>query len=83
MLDYGVLRRMRPTSFPYFAGHTKIIGRLQMEKEEPHRWWLKWIPVVGLVIGTAALIFQVAVLYPWHLELSRDFANLSRTIRKH
>ena len=52
-------------------------------EEEPDRWWLRWIPVVGLVIGSVALIFQVTVLYPWHLELSRDLANLSRAIRRH
>ena len=53
-----------------------------MEKEE-EAWWLHWVPVVGLLVGTAALIFQITVLYPWHLELSRDLANLARSVRKH
>jgi hypothetical protein len=38
---------------------------------------LKWAaPVASLIIGTVALFFQVFVLYPWHDELSREFADL-------
>ena len=82
MPDYAVLHQTRLASFPYLAGRPKIVGIIQMEKEED-AWWLRWIPVVGLLVGTAALIFQITVLYPWHLELSRDLANLARSVRKH
>jgi hypothetical protein len=37
---------------------------------------LKWVPVVSTCIGAFALCFQVFVLYPWHLQLSSEFANL-------
>ena len=37
---------------------------------------LKWIPVASLCLGTFALCFQVFVLYPWHLQLSSEFASL-------
>jgi len=36
----------------------------------------KWAPVASLCLGTFALCFQVFVLYPWHLQLSSEFANL-------
>jgi hypothetical protein len=32
---------------------------------------LKWAPVASLIRGTAALF----VLYPWHAELSNEFAR--------
>lgn len=34
------------------------------------------IPFFGAVVGITALIFQVAVLYPWHEELSYQFASI-------
>jgi len=39
---------------------------------------LKWVPVVSVFIGLAALGFQVFVLFPWHIQLSSEFAELQR-----
>jgi hypothetical protein len=39
---------------------------------------LKWVPVVSTCIGLAALGFQVFVLFPWHIQLSNEFAELQR-----
>jgi len=41
----------------------------------------RWVPRLSLVIGLCAFIFQVAVLYPWHLELSQEFAKLAAQVK--
>jgi len=43
---------------------------------------LKWVPVVSTCIGLAALGFQVFVLFPWHIQLSSEFAELQRSCLK-
>jgi hypothetical protein len=43
-------------------------------KPQPDRW----IPVASLCIGTFSLWFQLFVLYPWHQQLSDDFAILKQ-----
>jgi len=43
---------------------------------------LKWVPVVSVFIGLAAFGFQIFVLYPWHLQLSSEFADLQRSCLK-
>jgi len=35
---------------------------------------------ISLVISAAALTFQVTVLYPWHLELSKQVQRLSTQV---
>jgi hypothetical protein len=42
----------------------------------------RWIPRLSLIIGLCAFIFQVTVLYPWHLELSQEFAKLAAQVKK-
>ena len=42
---------------------------------------MKWIPLVALIVALCALSFQTMVLYPWHIELSHDFAKLAKNIR--
>lgn len=37
---------------------------------------LRWVPVVGLVISFYSALFATFILYPWHVELSREFAGL-------
>ncbi|UJR14491.1 hypothetical protein I4U23_001487 [Adineta vaga] len=37
----------------------------------------KLLPVLSFVIASAALGFQVTVLYPWHHQLEKDFSGLS------
>ena len=47
--------------------------------ERPPLWW---VPIVSTSIGAFALCFQVFVLYPWHLQLSSEFASLSQACLK-
>jgi hypothetical protein len=37
----------------------------------------KWLPRISLCIGLSAFLFQITILYPWHIELSREFEKLS------
>jgi formate-dependent nitrite reductase membrane component NrfD len=34
------------------------------------------IPFYGALVGITALTFQIAVLYPWHHELSSQFTEI-------
>lgn len=34
---------------------------------------MKVLPYVNFAIATTALGFQITVLYPWHMQLERDF----------
>jgi hypothetical protein len=36
----------------------------------------KLLPIVNFMIATAALGFQVAVLYPWHHQLEKRFDQM-------
>jgi hypothetical protein len=36
----------------------------------------RFVPLVNFVIATAALGFQVLVLYPWHHQLEKEFHEL-------
>jgi len=44
--------------------------------------WLKWIPVAALTVSTASFLFALGVLYPWHIELSREFRELMNACEK-
>jgi hypothetical protein len=37
---------------------------------------LKWVPVISLAVSVSSLIFAATVLYPWHLEISSQIAEL-------
>ena len=37
---------------------------------------MKWVPLASLCVSSTGLIFAVTVLYPWHLELSAQFAEV-------
>ena len=37
---------------------------------------LRWVPVAGLVLSFYSAIFATFVLYPWHIELSKEFSSL-------
>jgi hypothetical protein len=41
----------------------------------------KWVPVASLIVATASFTFAVSVLYPWHIELSRQFLELKDSCR--
>ena len=34
------------------------------------------LPYVNFVVATTALTFQIAILYPWHIQLENDFIEL-------
>ena len=54
----------------------------QMERgEQVQRPKDKVLPIISVCIGTFALCFQVFVLYPWHLQLSSEFASLQTSCR--
>jgi hypothetical protein len=38
--------------------------------------WNRFLPVISFGIGSAALLFQTTILYPWHNTLDRDFHEL-------
>ena len=40
--------------------------------------WMKWLPLISLIVGLCALTFQITVLYPWHEELSRELHKLAK-----
>lgn len=44
-----------------------------------HHEFLRWVPVAGLVLSFYSAIFATFVLYPWHIELSKEFAALQGT----
>jgi hypothetical protein len=38
--------------------------------------WRKNLPIVAITLAIIALTFQVFVLYPWHIQLSRQISNI-------
>ncbi len=48
---------------------------------EQKRDWMKWIPLIALIVSLIALTFQTTVLYPWHLELSRELKTLTKYVK--
>ena len=36
-----------------------------------------WLPRISILVGLSAFLFQTTILYPWHIELSHEFAKLS------
>ena len=49
--------------------------------EQPSFDRLRWVPVLGLTISFYSALFATCVLYPWHLEISEELAELSRLVR--
>ena len=47
-----------------------------MEERTPRRW----IPVAAFVVSCLSFLFALTVLYPWHIELSKQFAALSKKV---
>jgi hypothetical protein len=41
----------------------------------PTPTWLKWMPVVSVCLATYSALFATFILYPWHVELSKEFAE--------
>jgi len=42
---------------------------------------LRIVPVIGLFVSLYSAVFTTFVLYPWHQELSDEFARLSELVR--
>lgn len=40
--------------------------------------WLKWLPLLAVILAICALTFQVTVLHPWHEALSKQFSKHCR-----
>ena len=57
------------------------MGEDDKKRSDREALLMKWIPRISLIIGICAFIFQVTVLYPWHLELSAQFAELSKLVK--
>lgn len=51
------------------------------EKKTTSDFIAKWLPRVSFFIGLCAFLFQITVLYPWHLELSQEFAKLAASVK--
>lgn len=60
-------------SKPFVAATTQQVRRLFNAKDPLDR---ANIPVYGAMVGVTALCFQIAVLYPWHHELSEQFEEI-------
>lgn len=43
---------------------------------------LRWVPVVGLFASFYSAFFATLILYPWHIELSKEFASMSQACLK-
>ncbi len=46
-------------------------------KEQKHR---DFISLLALCTSVTALTFQITVLHPWHLELSKEFKELEKKV---
>jgi hypothetical protein len=53
-----------------------------IEGRRGHDKVLKWVPVAGLFISFYSAIFATFILYPWHVELSREFTSMSQACMK-
>lgn len=54
---------------------------MDIESQQPIPKCLKWTPIASLAISITSFMFSVIVLYPWHLELSREFGTLENSCR--
>jgi hypothetical protein len=44
--------------------------------------FLRWVPVAGLALSFYSAMFATFILYPWHIELSKEFASLHHSCAK-
>ncbi|KAK2810322.1 hypothetical protein FQN50_003053 [Emmonsiellopsis sp. PD_5] len=67
--------RAPPTPIPISSPPIK-------ESTPPHQtakmMFTRGFSLTNFVIGSSALCFQIFVLYPWHEQLDRDFAELRK-----
>lgn len=60
---------------------------MDIESQQPRRrsstdppQWLKWLPLGAFIVACLSFLFALTVLYPWHIELSKEFTELSKKI---
>ena len=53
-----------------------------IEGQDERRDILRWVPVIGLCVGVYSAVFATAVLFPWHIKLSKEFQALTQTCQK-
>lgn len=51
-----------------------------MQAQEQSPKWLRWMPLLALIVSLCSFAFAIFVLYPWHIELSKEFTALSKKI---
>jgi len=51
-----------------------------MPPQEQCPKWLKWMPLLALFVSCGSFAFAIFVLYPWHIELSKEFTALTKKI---
>jgi hypothetical protein len=39
---------------------------------------LRFVPVISLCVSSVSFLFALFVLYPWHIQLSSEFADMQR-----
>jgi hypothetical protein len=57
----------------------QLVDDKPQQQGDPPKW-LKWMPIAALIVSICSFIFALTVLYPWHLELSKEFTDLSKKI---
>jgi hypothetical protein len=55
--------------FHIFSTHIKM----KLEDSQ----WRKNLPIIAITLAIIALTFQVFVLYPWHIQLSRQISRIT------
>lgn len=69
-----------PEYFPRTEHMDTETQQLVSKDEKPAPKWLKWMPLAALIVSCCSFLFAVTVLYPWHIELSKEFTALSKKI---
>ena len=57
-----------------------IESQALIQKKDATPKWLKWIPLAAFIVSCCSFAFALFVLYPWHIELSKEFLALSKKI---
>jgi hypothetical protein len=51
---------------------------MDIESQElvQRRRFLQWVPMIGLTVSFYSALFATFILYPWHVQLSNQFADM-------
>lgn len=50
----------------------------ELVQRRRHHEFLRWVPVVGVALSFYSAVFATFILYPWHIELSKQFSSLQQ-----